>query len=168
MRFSKIVTVLVGAVFLNVLIATSSVQAQSDPPSTAKIEELIKLMKLDTQITAMMPVMKKQVGDLLRQLAPGITDEHFAVALQAISEQFDRMPSIFVRFVAPIYQKHLSRDDVDALIVFYKSPAGRSIVEKMPMISQESQVVAVEIGKRLGEQAFEEAKKRLRSKGYQL
>jgi len=36
-----------------------------------------------------------------------------------------------------IYQRHLSKDDVDGLIVFYSSPAGQHLLNAQPVIAQE-------------------------------
>jgi hypothetical protein len=36
-----------------------------------------------------------------------------------------------------IYQKHLSKDDVEGLITFYSSPAGQHLLDAQPAIAQE-------------------------------
>ena len=36
-----------------------------------------------------------------------------------------------------IYQKHLSKDDVEGLIAFYSSPAGQHLLDAQPVIAQE-------------------------------
>ncbi len=45
------------------------------------------------------------------------------------------LTSLFV----PIYERHFSEVEVDEMIDFYKSPAGRKMVEKLPLITSESQ-----------------------------
>ena len=39
----------------------------------------------------------------------------------------------------PIYANHLSIEDIQALLNFYKTPAGQRIINELPMIVQESQ-----------------------------
>ena len=36
-----------------------------------------------------------------------------------------------------IYQRHLSKDDVDGLIAFYSSPAGQHLLDAQPVIAKE-------------------------------
>ena len=38
----------------------------------------------------------------------------------------------------PVYQKHLTKGEVSALIAFYSAPTGQAIVEKLPVITTES------------------------------
>jgi len=47
---------------------------------------------------------------------------------------FDEM----IDSIAPIYQKHLTRGDVDALIAFYSTPTGQKLLKEMPEISAEA------------------------------
>ena len=47
----------------------------------------------------------------------------------------------------PVYQKHLSEDDLKALIKFYQSPMGQKLTSKQPLIMQE----AMQIGAKWGQ-----------------
>ena len=37
----------------------------------------------------------------------------------------------------PVYQKHLTKGDVDALVVFYGSPTGQKVLKEMPAMMGE-------------------------------
>jgi len=39
---------------------------------------------------------------------------------------------------APVYAKHFTKGDVDALVAFYSSPTGEKFVTEMPAISAEA------------------------------
>ncbi len=43
-----------------------------------------------------------------------------------------------IELVVPIYARHLTRDDVKALITFYESPVGKKLVAAQPAIVAES------------------------------
>ncbi len=43
-----------------------------------------------------------------------------------------------IKDVVPIYQKHLSRSDVEAVIRFYSSPVGQKIRREQPAMARES------------------------------
>jgi len=51
--------------------------------------------------------------------------------------------------VIPIYKKHISEDELDAIISFYKSSAGQSYLKKSPLIMNESMQVGAEWGKKI-------------------
>ncbi|MCL2282266.1 MAG: DUF2059 domain-containing protein [Fibromonadales bacterium] len=55
----------------------------------------------------------------------------------------------FIDLLIPIYDKHLSHDDVKKLIQFYESPIGKKIVQVTPQITQDSYVVGEQWGKKL-------------------
>lgn len=60
----------------------------------------------------------------------------------------------------PVYQKHLTKGEVAALIAFYSGPTGQSIVAKLPVITTESaQASAVVVQKILAKamQSVQEA-----------
>jgi hypothetical protein len=42
----------------------------------------------------------------------------------------------------PVYQKHLSRGDVDAMSTFYASPTGQKLLREMPAMTAESMQAA--------------------------
>jgi hypothetical protein len=67
-----------------------------------------------------------------------------------------------IDLVLPIYDKYFTDDDIVQLIAFYQSPVGKKVVEKLPVIMQESMQVGSEWGKQLSEKILE----RLKQKGY--
>jgi hypothetical protein len=52
-----------------------------------------------------------------------------AVNLYPVEEMIDD--------ITLLYQEHLTREDVDAMIVFYSSPAGQHLLDAQPKIAQE-------------------------------
>ncbi len=67
-----------------------------------------------------------------------------------------------VNMLAPIYAKHYTESDLKELIAFYKSPIGQKLVEKLPLISQESFTIGEAWGKKLGEKVAA----KLKTSGY--
>ena len=65
----------------------------------------------------------------------------------------------FVEMLVPIYVKHYTNDELLQLIQFYKSPIGKTLVQKSSLIAKESygvgeqwgKEVAAEVIKKLGE-----------------
>ena len=48
----------------------------------------------------------------------------------------------------PIYQKHLTKEDLDGILAFYASPIGQKLQREQPAMTQESMQVGGEIGRR--------------------
>jgi uncharacterized protein len=51
--------------------------------------------------------------------------------------------------IVPIYQKHLTKADLEALTQFYGSPVGQKILNEMPAILSESMEAGGQIGQRM-------------------
>lgn len=64
--------------------------------------------------------------------------------------------------IVPIYDCHLSHDDITATITFYESPAGQNFVKVLPVITQE----AMTAGQKWGEQLGMKVLGKLRDSGY--
>lgn len=64
--------------------------------------------------------------------------------------------------VIPAYDKHMTHEDIKALLTFYQSPAGRRYVQAMPDIQRDSRVA----GQRWGLQIAQAIEARLKAKGY--
>ena len=64
--------------------------------------------------------------------------------------------------VAPIYARHLSVEDMNTVIKFYRTETGNKFVKKMPIISKESFFIGQQWGKELGEKVL----KKLQDGGY--
>jgi uncharacterized protein len=69
-----------------------------------------------------------------------------------------------VELMVPIYVKHYTDDELLQLIDFYKSPLGQKVIDKLPLITQDSYLAGQEWGKKLGEKIVN----RLKEKGYSV
>lgn len=61
----------------------------------------------------------------------------------------------------PVYQKHLSLEDINNMTAFYQTPTGKRFAEKTPAITQESMQAGQVWGRKIGE----EFAKKLAEKG---
>jgi hypothetical protein len=67
-----------------------------------------------------------------------------------------------IQLMIPVYDKYLTDKDLDALITFYTSPAGKKLAEVQPLMVRESMEAGAEWGKSVGLKVME----RLKEKGY--
>jgi len=75
----------------------------------------------------MLPMIKKMVPD-----APEAFWAEFQKELN---------PNELVEMIIPIYQKHFSQEDIDAVNAFYETKAGQNFIQSQPLIMQESMIV---------------------------
>jgi len=64
--------------------------------------------------------------------------------------------------IIPVYVKHYTDEEMKQLIEFFKSPLGKKMVEKMPLIAQDS----YSAGEKWGQAVGERVAKKLKEKGY--
>jgi len=67
-----------------------------------------------------------------------------------------------IELVIPIYSKYYTDEELVNLIAFYKSPLGQKVIQKLPLISQDSYYVGQDWGKKVGEKVIT----RLKEKGF--
>jgi uncharacterized protein len=71
-------------------------------------------------------------------------------------------PNELIELVVPIYAKHFTEKEINQLIQFYRSPIGQKVIEKLPLITQDSHEVGTNWGKQLSNKVLA----RLKEKGY--
>lgn len=59
-----------------------------------------------------------------------------------------------VSLYIPFYQRYISQADMQAMIVFYRSPAGKNLLAVDPLIVRDAKVVLSERGKEIGEAVY--------------
>lgn len=59
-----------------------------------------------------------------------------------------------IRMTIPIYDKHLTHEEIKGLIAFYQTPLGARLIEKLPAIMQDSMVAGMKWGEEVAEKAM--------------
>jgi len=132
--------------------APAGVIPPDQQPTKEQLAKLFDAMRLREQMQSM------------RQIVPGMVQQQIKSAMQQTEtnlpagttltpEQREGMEKVMSKYVGKamdlypademqtdmigIYQRHLSRDDVDGMIAFYSSPAGQHLLDAQPVIVQE-------------------------------
>jgi len=83
--------------------------------------------------------------------------KQFADAFAArFKKHFD--PHSVVEIVVPIYDKHLSSEDLRALLEYYRSPFGQRMLKVLPEVARDSQVAGFSLGQKAAEEAMDDLK----------
>jgi hypothetical protein len=126
-------------------------QAQSktkaaEPGNLASREQIMKLLELLQEpdslaltLDAMKEQMKIAALQAFREKVENPSPEQIKSVDAIVDDEFKKIGmEDLIKDVVPIYQKHLSRSDVEAVIRFYSSPVGQKIRREQPAMARES------------------------------
>ncbi|HET6842512.1 MAG TPA: DUF2059 domain-containing protein [Candidatus Angelobacter sp.] len=136
---------------------TSAQAASSDTPTREQVLQLFDLLKVRQNMEVMMDGMKDTARtgaeDILRQKVEDPSEKQIAMTHKIFNDVFGELPiQEMMEAVIPVYQRHLTRSDIEALITFYSSPVGQKLLHEQPAMIRESVQAGSEIGrKRLDE-----------------
>ena len=121
----------------------ASTQAGSEAPTTEQVLRLLNMLQIrdDLQITldAMKTQMKHGSEQLLRDKIAQPTADQLKQVNDIVDQEFAGISmDDLIRDVVPVYQRHLTRSDVKALIAFYSSPVGQKLRREQPAMMRES------------------------------
>ena len=113
------------------------------PASKEDIQHLFDVMQIHQQMRQVMDAMMKQqsamIHETLKKRYPQTSPEKIARADQLIAETMKDMPmDAMLDDMIPIYQRHFSKTDIDAMSTFYGSPTGQKMMREMPQLTTES------------------------------
>lgn len=128
---------------------------QTDPQYQRSLKQLLQVSGTEasftTVVTQMMTVIRQNYTNVPASVWNDFEQEVLKTSLDDL-----------VEMLVPVYQKHLSQEDLVSLIAFYQTPAGKRYAEKTPMIMQES----MQVGQQWGLQIAQRMQQKFMEKGY--
>jgi hypothetical protein len=136
-------------VFAQQSVAEAAAQARNadralpaDAPTRDQVMTLLDLMQARKTILAVMDnmkqIMRQSAEKAFRERVPNPTPKQ----LEALNGIYDDITDIpvdeLINAIIPIYQRHLTKTDLDDLIRFYGSPVAQKMLREQPEILQES------------------------------
>ena len=130
------------------LVLAVSTPVFADVPTDASLKELFAVSDVQASMDQALGQMDSYMQAGIKEGLQGkvITsdmqqkiDDNSKKIAQIFKEEmsWDNMEPLFMQ----IYRKSFSQSDVDGMIQFYKTPAGQSVVKKMPLVMQNSMEV---------------------------
>ncbi len=147
--------------------STATQALPADAATPEQIQKLFELLKVrettETIMHAALQQAKENGMEMIRESSPDQTPEE----QKNVSDMMDRLMArlshninldeMFEAMI-PVYQKHLTKADVDSIVAFYASPTGRHFLEEQPKIVKESTEVLGPIQKRMMQQLMADMK----------
>jgi hypothetical protein len=111
--------------------------------SREQIMKLLDVLQVPDSLALTLDAMKEQmkIGALqaFREKVENPSPEQINSVNAIVDDEFKKIGmEDLIKDVVPIYQKHLSRSDVEAVIRFYSSPVGQKIRREQPAMARES------------------------------
>jgi hypothetical protein len=121
-------------------------------PTREQLARLFEVMRLRQQLQGYLKMlpgmiqeqMRTQFKDMAAKVPGGeaLKPEQQEALEKILNRYMEKAINIFtidemIDDMSGLYQRHLSRADVDAFIAFYSSPAGQHLLDQQPVIMQE-------------------------------
>lgn len=140
-------SVLVFAACLLFAFPSFAQQSAADAPASKEdIQRYLDTMHSRDMVKSMFDSMTKTMHQMVHQQVekePGLGADFESRMNKMTDEMMRNLPiDELLDVMKPVYQKHLTKGDVDALIAFYSGPTGQKILKEMPAMTSEAMQAA--------------------------
>jgi hypothetical protein len=123
--------------------AQTTVAIAPDAASKEDVQKLFDVMASREQTRQMMQQLFAQMRTLnreqLKKRRPNITDEELARMDRQSEDLLKSFPlDEMLNDMIPVYQRHFTKSDIEALTAFYSSPPGQKFLHEMPAVTAET------------------------------
>lgn len=128
--------------------ARASKQAlPADAPGREQILKFFDVLQvrrnMQIAIDGMKEQMKSGAEQGFRHKLPNATAEQIHQMQAMVDDAFSEISyDELIDAMVPVYQRHLSKSDIDGILAFYASPAGLKLLHEQPAIMRESMEAA--------------------------
>lgn len=144
-RFANGITCLVSSVLLLGLLGTGSLaHAEDEAISTkyrAAVKDFLEATGSDAMGEQISRMMAEQTLSAIAASGAEVTEPMQAIVLdearKAFGPTFGDLDTL-AELHAPIYKKHLTRQEIEKLTAFYETPLGQKTTKVMPQIARET------------------------------
>jgi hypothetical protein len=122
-------------------------QDPADSPATKEdIQRYLEVTQSREMMLKMIDAMTKPVHQMIHDQYERDKDklpaDFEARSNKVIDDYLKKFPwDEIVQAMVPVYQKHLTKGDVEHLVAFYSSPTGQKLLREMPAITSEAMQV---------------------------
>jgi hypothetical protein len=135
----------------------------AQPPSVAEVQKMMDVVGSKKIMQTVMTTMVQQIFDSFKKMRPDIPPGVWDRVSATLSS--DASTKGLLHELVPIYQRHFCTADVEQIIAFYESPAGRKLSAEMPAIQQEAFVAGRAYMGRMSQQLERDVRDELSKQG---
>jgi len=110
--------------------------------SVDEVKALFVSMQIKEQVETMLNAMRTQMtanfDAQMKRMNPPMSNKALSEVRAAMDEGINLVKvEDMLNDMVPLYQKYITRDEMASIRAFYESPAGKSLLAKSPVITQE-------------------------------
>ncbi len=154
------------AVLLNALAPAYAEEVEGAHLAAAR--ELIAVIGGAEMYGQMIDVSLAQTWPAIEKQNPNLSKKDLDLAKKELSVALREEVEFLVDETAKIYARHLTVGEMQASIAFYKSPEGKAMLSKLPVIMGEAMELGSRYGAKVSESALERARQRLKEQGVEI
>jgi hypothetical protein len=152
-----VLPLLVSLLFATVSFAQQ--HAADAPASKKEIEKYLETMHIHELMKSTLSAMTTQMHKMVReqvQRQPNLPSDFEARMDKMMDDMVTDFPTDdLIEAMIPVYQKHLTKGDVDALVSFYSTPIGQKVLKEMPGMMTEAMQAASGVIQKLTAKAMD-------------
>ena len=159
-----------ATVFFLILAQEAPVLGQEANANNTKMQvarELMTVTGAKNSFDSMMGLVGAQITNLIASQNRGKEKLIRKIMGTILAEMSDRKDEIISK-VAGIYAKQFTIPEMHEIIAFYKTPIGKKMVARLPVIMRESMRFGQAWGQKMGTDVFKRFKEKARDKGLKL
>ncbi len=140
---------------------------QPAPESLAAAREMAARMRAADQFKAVLPIIMKQLKPLIAQGRPEVERDYDSL-LPVMLAVLEKRSAEVVDATAVVYARHFTVDELRQLTAFYGTAIGQKLLEKLPMVTQESMAAGQKIGEAIVGELQSQMIQELRKRGHKI
>jgi hypothetical protein len=113
-----------------------------EPASKEDVQRYLDAVHSREMMQNMMSAMSKQMRQMTHEQVKNdknLPSDFEARMNNMMDDLFRNFPyDEFVQAALPVYQKHFTKGEIDALVAFYTAPTGQKILKEMPAVTAET------------------------------
>jgi len=133
------------------LTPSGAAAAPTPTPTGPKADDIRKLLQMTGSAQLGAQVMA-QLLTSMKQAMPNVPERFW------VDFQKEVRTEELIDLIVPVYDRHLSHEDLKVLIKFYESPTGKKFIAALPAITQESMAVGETWGRSLADRVIAKLK----------
>jgi hypothetical protein len=150
--------------------AAEARKAAAAPPRREEVLKLFDLLQITKTMDAVVNATKQQSMEIAEQMIQEKMPEATPEQKKKLREMMDEVmreslgPAAInemLEATVPVYQRHLTKADMDAMVAFYSSPVGQKILHEQPTMIQESMEASAGIQQRIARSMFQKIDERM-------
>ena len=150
-----------------VLVPVAGHSQETDEEYNRLVDEILEVtgaLKIGEQLSALLVT---QMTAALKNADSSLPDRAYELIEEEVNAGLTQSieSGSFSKLMYPVYARHLSKHDLQAMVAFYNTEEGARIAAATPIMAQQAMVAGQEWGNALGPEISNRVVKRLREEG---